>query len=348
MSRRQGSLALGLVLAAIAGIGAMGIAQEGILSFSLDPSSLELAPGEGAVLTVQIENESAREADGIALLWTGPEEFTLDPAPQEIAVLEPFQSIRVDVSVRASGAALVGAVEGELEFIYSYCVGDLCFQIVESRVLPLRVIERAGPPIATPDPAQSTGAEPPARSAAGPWIPYAVAAGAAVVAVVAGLCARRGRAAWPFSIVLLLAAAAGLGYGVALDQHEQAQSIAAVLCTSCVGIEEAVADVPRLADSEEARIQALSVPIELIVFHAPWCRSCPYAEALVELVAALNDRVTYRSIDVEQEPELARQYGVLRSGRTVVPAIVRVGIGTVLFGIEDLGRRLTALLEEEA
>ncbi|MDD5647032.1 MAG: hypothetical protein PHW86_07665 [Candidatus Bipolaricaulis sp.] len=348
MNRSRGSLVLCLVLVGVAGVAAVGIAQEEILSFSFDPLSLELSPGERAALTVRIENESAREADGIALTWIGPEGFTLDPAPQEIDVLEPFESLLVTVSVLASDAAEVGAVEGEFEFLYSYCIGDLCFQIVESRALPLRVIERSGSPIAVPDPVQPPGVEPPVRRAVGPWVPYALAAGAAVAAVLTALRARRGKAVWPSSALLVLAAAAGLGYGVALDQHEQAQSIAAVLCISCVGIEEAVADVPRLGDAEEARIRALSVPVELIVFYAPWCRSCPYAEALVEQVAALNERVTYRLIDVEREPELARRYGVLRSGRTVVPAIVRPGFGSVLFGIEDLERRLTALLEEEA
>ena len=83
------------------------------------------------------------------------------------------------------------------------------------------------------------------------------------------------------------------------------------------------------------------------MFYATWCRSCPYAEALADLVAARNPRIVVRHVDAETEPELAALHSVTRSGRTVVPAIVRVDTGEVLFGVEDLGQRLVDLLEEE-
>ncbi len=102
----------------------------------------------------------------------------------------------------------------------------------------------------------------------------------------------------------------------------------------------------RLSLSQAAAVEQLTAPIELLVFYAPWCRSCPYAEELVGLVAARNPLVRYRLVNAEAERDLAVQHGVTRAGRTVVPAIVHLGTGKVLFGAEDLGNRLVSLLQE--
>jgi thiol-disulfide isomerase/thioredoxin len=137
-----------------------------------------------------------------------------------------------------------------------------------------------------------------------------------------------------------------LGFGVSLDQHKQAQAVGAVLCTSCVGIETVQTLTPRLSAAQAAAVERLTTPTELLVFYAPWCRSCPYAEELVGLAAARNPLVRYRLANAEAERDLAVQHGVTRAGRTVVPAIVHLGTGKVLFGAEDLGNRLVSLLQE--
>ena len=141
-------------------------------------------------------------------------------------------------------------------------------------------------------------------------------------------------------------AAGGLGYGLFLSQDQQAQSIAAVLCTSCVGIEEAPAQGPELSAAARSRIEALSNDVELLFFTAPWCHACPYAKAMVVQAASVNPAaISYRIIDVDEDRDTASEYGVVQSGRTIVPAILRVDTGDVLFGIEDLEERLLVLLE---
>jgi thiol-disulfide isomerase/thioredoxin len=344
-----------LVLLELAVVAALPVAaQEKILSFAIEPPQVEVGAGERATVAVRIENASVREADNIVAAWTGPGGFVLDPAPQELAVLAPFGSADLAVWILVPEDAPPGSVVGSLEFSYTYCIGDLCFQVFESRdvALVVRAPADVGPAEPTVPPSgqapPSGQTQPSGRSVTRAWIPYAVAAFVAVLAVVAAQITRSLGLRWPLYAVLLLATGGGLAYGVALGQHEQAQSIAAVLCTSCVGIEEAAARAPQLTAQEMTRIRAISEPVDLLVFHAPWCRSCPFAEALVEQVGGLNARVGYRFVDVEREPEIARRYGVIQSGRTVVPAIVRLGVDRILFGIEDLESRLVLLLEEGA
>jgi thiol-disulfide isomerase/thioredoxin len=149
------------------------------------------------------------------------------------------------------------------------------------------------------------------------------------------------------SVILVLIVGGSLFYGVSQNQHEQAQAIGAVLCTSCVGIEDARTERPRWTEAQIAEIEAINVPIELIVFYAPWCHACPFAEELVEWVAERNERISYRFVNVEEDSALAKSYGVIRSGRTVVPATVRSDNGSVLFGVENLEQRLVEMLRAE-
>jgi len=133
---------------------------------------------------------------------------------------------------------------------------------------------------------------------------------------------------------------------VANDQHEQAQEIGAVLCTSCVGLEEASSGEGSLSAAGIERIKGIENKRELIVFYAPWCHACPFAEAMVAQAALHNPAISYRFVDVGKEPELALRHGLIRSGKTIVPAVLRVDTGKVIFGIEDFEERLIDMLEE--
>jgi thiol-disulfide isomerase/thioredoxin len=149
----------------------------------------------------------------------------------------------------------------------------------------------------------------------------------------------------PLYVALFLIAVGGLAYGVILGQHEQAQGIAAVLCTSCVGIEEAPHEEPALSEDALSALTRLDTDVKLIVFYAPWCHTCPYAEAMVQQVAGATDHITYKFVNVDTNRDLAASNEIIRSNRTVVPAILRVDTGEVIFGIEDLEARLLDLLE---
>jgi len=61
-------------------------------------------------------------------------------------------------------------------------------------------------------------------------------------------------------------------------------------------------------------------------------------------MSEVTEHISYRFIDVAIAPDLAKALGVVRSGRTVVPAISREGSSQVLFGVEDLENRLLEFL----
>lgn len=333
-----------LVLLGIVAASSPCAAQEGILSVRVDPSSVEAAAGGRARITLRVENTSAREADNLIVEWIGPSGFAVQPEPAEIAVLRPLDSLDWVVSILVPADSSLGQVQGSLECAYTYCVGDLCYQVAVPLSVRIEVTAAPSPAAETVPVGPSVTPRPPNRAAA--WIPYAVAAFVALWVLAAAVLARAARVRWPLYVGLALAAVSGLAYGVVVNQHEQAQGVASVLCTSCVGIEEASEGSPHLSADQVARVRSISEPVDLLVFFAPWCRSCPFAEALVEQVGALNPRVAYRLVNVDAERGLAERYGIVTSGRTVVPAIVRIGVDRVLFGIENLEARLVLLLEE--
>jgi hypothetical protein len=340
--------ALAILLAALILLASSSLAwsQEEILAWSVEPAALDVSAGGRAVARVRIENTSAREADDIELVWAGPERFSLDPAPASVAVLAPFASTTVEITVAATASAPQGEVRGNLEAIYTYCIDDLCYQIAAPVVLTLRVAPSTGPTPGVPadvGPPANEAIEIPGRV---PWSDAALGAVVLLLLGVTGLLWRRTRYRSALVALLVIAGGVALGFGVSLDQHKQAQAVGAVLCTSCVGIETVQTLTPRLSAAQAAAVERLTTPTELLVFYAPWCRSCPYAEELVGLAAARNPLVRYRLANAEAERDLAVQHGVTRAGRTVVPAIVHLGTGKVLFGAEDLGNRLVSLLQE--
>jgi thiol-disulfide isomerase/thioredoxin len=325
------------------------MAQDPILDFSVSVDAVELAQGGDAGFTVRVENTSVYEADNVEVAWVGDSGFALEPPDEPLTLLPAFQSAVVPIVLHAEESVPVGQTEGQLEFVYSYCIDDLCFQIVDTRPITVRVVEQGlavvdgGTETALPVPAEQPSAAEPGQGGF-PWPWFAL--GLALLLLGGSWALLRIRRARGGAYVLLIVVVAGsLAYGVSLHQQNQAQQIGAVLCTSCVGIEAARTAEPRLTASQVSRIEAIAGPIELLVFYAPWCHSCPFAEALVVEVASHNEQLSYRFVNVDEDPEMARYYGVIRSGRTVVPAIVRVDTGGILFGVDDLEERLVETLE---
>jgi len=343
--RRRIRSTLGLVAWAVAAVGLCVVGQEPILSFTLDEETVTISQGGTSSAILRIENESVHAADAIepSLASDG---LTLTAEPAEIEELGPFGTAAIALRLVAADEMPLGTAEQTLELLYTYCIGDYCYQIVEE--IPFAVTVEPAPvvPIETPIevPVELPVAAP-AGSSASFWFRLGGMAFAVVLfGVAAGIQRASGRR-WPLYAATLLLAVGGLVYGVSQSQHDQAQSIGAVLCTSCVGIEVAQHGEPTLSANEVASIAAVDREIELLVFYAEWCHACPYAERLVELAAEHNPRITYRFVDVEAEPELAEASGVIRSGRTVVPAILRTDTEAILFGAEDLEARLIGLLE---
>ena len=305
-------------------------AQQPIVAVHANPEVLELAPGGRISFQVELRNGSPYEADGIEVTFTSPDALAVVPAKGTREKVLPFQEASLDFSLEALPGLPLGTQRVPLQVVYSYCIDSTCFQIVEELSLTAAIVEEtSGGPVAHPE-------------GAPPWELFAAGLGLALL--VAAVAVSRRRPSIPAYLALFLVAAGALAWGIRVGQARQAQGIATVLCTSCVGIEEARHEAPRLSATAIASLQGLERDVELLVFYAPWCHSCPYAEGLVEEMAAASDRLRYRLVNVEDEPELARANGIIASGRTVVPAVVRVDTDEVVFGVENLEARLLRVL----
>jgi len=67
---------------------------------------------------------------------------------------------------------------------------------------------------------------------------------------------------------------------------------------------------------------------------------------MVQQATDINSSISVQWIDVDESKDAAREYGIVQSGRTIVPAILRLDTQETIFGIENLEARLLALLEE--
>ncbi len=335
MNRRiRRAFVLAFVSALAIAIGGAG--QEPILTFSLDNANLSIPQGGTAVAILRIENGSVYQGDDIEPILA-IEGIEVSPEPETIEALPPFDSGTVVLRLSADEGLPLGIASHVIEVLYAYCIGDLCFQFAEEIPLTLTVTPPSEIPVEIPEVL-------PVESAYPFWIRLG-ALGFGFAFLAAAIVLRRmASVRWPLYAVLCLFVLGGLAYGVVLNQHEQAQGIGAVLCTSCVGIEEAQHGEPEWTPAGIAALETIDEEIELLVFYAVWCHACPYAEAMVEAAASHNSRIGFRFVDVDVEPELAEASGVVRTGRTVVPAILRVDTGKILFGAEGLEARLIDLL----
>jgi len=328
----KGAHALAGLLLLLIALASTVCAQESILRFTFDPTEPTVETGGSAAVALRVHNESVYEADDVAVYGvkeaTG---FSLQSTPVSLKLIPPFSEAEMDLILFAPEELHDETVEVAVEVIYTYCVDDVCFQIVEELALSVHVAEEVLPPSSYLK----------ARPAVWRWLIPTLGVG-----LLAGgmLLWRSVGLTIPLYVVLLLFIGGGLAYGMILLQHQQARSIGAVLCTSCVGIEESRHEDPLPSTEALAAIATLKSYVELIVFYAPWCHSCPFAEAMVEQLVAASDRLSRQLINVDAQREIALSHGVIRSGRTIVPAILRVDTGEVIFGVERLEVRLLDLL----
>jgi len=350
--RRRSSTArsIWLLLLGVIALAIPAVAQAPILEFSISEPADAVPQGARLLLTLQAENVSVYEADDLEVLLL---EGNLVLSPVEpVALIEPFEIAKLALELEVPSDAQLGASSVVLEVAYTYCIGELCYQVVET--LDVSLIVASAVVIGPDDPAVQTPAvvhvdAPIASFDSGVPLWQRIAPVFIAIAVVGALILgwlRKAR--WGATALLGLALILSFVLGFQYRQDQQAQSIGAVLCTSCVGIEEEPNHEPRPSTATEESIVAIDREIDLVFFTATWCQACPFAKATVDLVVALNPLIRYEVVDVEHAREAAEAAGVIRSGRTVVPAILRADTGEVLFGIEDLETRLLQLLEDDA
>ncbi|MCR4391538.1 MAG: redoxin domain-containing protein [Candidatus Acetothermia bacterium] len=288
------------------------------------PTEVGVLPGGDTVLAVKLANTSPYLAEELRVRIHGPPEGITAP-PLEVGDIPPFGERTADLTLTAAEGVAQGNILITIDILYHYCIGDSCFQMSQAAGTTLAI-----------------GVAPTAARRA--WSPWWLLLLLGVGVVVGWFLWGRGLSG--AGLVLLLVAGAALAAGVFFGQSRQAQLIGAVLCTSCVGIEEVHAELPVLSREARATLAELARPVHLVVFHAPWCRSCPYAISLVEQMAQASPFLEVELVDAEEEPARAEAAGVSRSGRLVVPAILVVETSQVLFGTHHLGARLLALLRE--
>ena len=294
---------------------------ESILELTL-PSEVGLMPGEETEFFVQVKNTSPYLAEEITLrLVELPEGVTAEPGGP--AELPAFGQRSLTLTIRAPEGMPQGTYPAKLVLTYHYCIGESCFQMRDEAELMLAV-----------------GKEP--ISPRRPWSPWWLLVLLGVGVALAWLVLGKGASA--LGIVLMLVAGAAVGVGVYLGQARQAQLIGAVLCTSCVGIEEVRPEVPQVSAATREALAQLSRPVKLVVFHTPWCHSCPFAIAMAQEFARLSPNIDVELVDAEEDLARAQAAGVYRSGRLIVPAVLAPATGQVVFGTRDLEARLLDLV----
>jgi thiol-disulfide isomerase/thioredoxin len=295
-------------------------AAEPILELAL-PKEIGVLPGRETELSVGLINISAYPAEEVELSLVGlPAGIVAEPA--RLPSIPAFGQ-RTAVLILEATAEFSQELPAELRLRYQYCQGESCFHITQGAELMLVV----GAAVA---------------ALRRPWNPWWLL-GLLVVGV-AGAWFLRGRRLSALFLVLLLVAGATVWAGVLLHQDRQAQRIGSVLCTSCVGIEEPRPEVPQVSVATREALAQLSQPVRLVVFHAPWCHSCPFAITMAQEFARLSPNIDVELVDAEEDLDRAEAALVYRSGRLIVPAVLAPATGQVVFGTHDLEARLLELV----
>ncbi|MGD9841069.1 MAG: redoxin domain-containing protein [Candidatus Bipolaricaulis sp.] len=280
------------------------------------PPEVSLAAGEPQVLAVKLVNTAPYDAEEVKISVQGlPTQVEL-----EVGTIPAFGERVAELAV----APLAESQSGSVAVVYHYCIGDSCFQIEDAVGVAFALGEPAPQPSGIP----------------GGWILIALGVGLVLAVVL------RGRGLFVVALVLVGVAGASLAVGILRGQATQAERIGSVLCTACVGIEEVRTEAPTLSPAEREAFAAFRGSAHLVVFHTPWCRSCPYAQALVAEVARANPRISYELVDADQDRARAEAAGVAAAGKVVVPAILVAETGRILFGTSDLSARILAALGE--
>ena len=293
------------------------------------PEGASLFPGGEVRLEVGLKNGSQYPAEDV--------ELTVTDLPQGVEAegtslkeVPAFGERAASVVLRSSGVQ-PGEYTAKVKIRYHYCIGDSCFQMSQEAPLRIVVSEKA--------PAQAV-VKPKGRGFEPWWLLLVLGVGLILVWFL------RGSGLLVLFLGIGLLAGAFLYLGAVRGQVSQARQVASVLCTSCVGIEEAVHVEPSLSEETVEALKELVRPVHLEVYHAEWCHSCPYAMAMAREFSRANPMIQVEFINASTDPSRAEGVGIVRSGHLVVPAIRCRETGEVITGIHDLEARLLQMVLE--
>ncbi|MCS7239663.1 MAG: thioredoxin-like domain-containing protein [Candidatus Bipolaricaulota bacterium] len=287
------------------------------------PTEIGLPAGEETAIPVRIANISPYLAEEINF---AVEEL---PAGVELHLPAPFalpafgeRTVTITFFVQP-GAPNVFPTPIKLRLDYHYCIAEACFQMTQEAVTTLVLGKTTTRGLRVPW-----------------WLLLLLAAGVFISWFLWG------KGLVGLSFFLFAIALAAMGFGVYLGQARQAQRIAQVLCTSCVGLAEAHPAQDGLSPELRQAFSSLTKSGHLLLFYTEWCRACPYAKNLLAEIASINPRIFVELVDADLERERAEAAGVIHHGKAVVPAVLVVETQKVLFGTEGLPTRLLAALRE--
>ncbi len=299
-----------------------------ILEISV-PEGISPPPQGELRLEVGLKNGSRYPAEDVELTVTDLPQG-MEAEGTSLKEVPAFGERAASVTLRSSGVQ-PGEYTAEVKVRYHYCIGDSCFQM--SQEAPLRII------VSEKVPAQAV-AKPKGRGFEPWWLLLVLGVGLILVWFL------RGSGLFVLFLGIGLLAGAFLYLGTVKGQVSQARQVASVLCTSCVGIEEASRVEPRLSKETLEALAELARPVHLEVYHAEWCHSCPYAMEMAREFSRANPMVQVEFIDAGTDPSRAEAVGIMRSGHLVVPAIRCRETGEVITGIHDLEARLLEMVLE--
>ena len=304
------------------GLPELSAKAEPILEITV-PKETGLRPGEESSLSLRITNASPYLAEEIRFSVQGLPAGIVSKTP-DIFDLPAFGERTISLTFLAPKLEPKDfPIPIKVRVEYHYCIAEACFQMVQEAETTLVF-----------------GASKASGFVLPWWVLILLAMG------VLGTWLIWGRGLSAFSVFIFALALVTLGFGVYLGQARQAQRIAAVLCTSCVGIEEPRPSQAELSSELRLAFAALPEASHLVLFYTPWCRACPYAKNLVTEIAQINPKISVEMVDADSERERAEKAGVVVNGKAVVPAILIEETGKVLFGTNDLATRLLSALKE--
>ncbi|MEA1994350.1 MAG: thioredoxin family protein [Euryarchaeota archaeon] len=142
-------------------------------------------------------------------------------------------------------------------------------------------------------------------------------------------------------ITVLIVGIILIGYGIHIGQATETENIATYICLSCLGLTPSSYETG--VDTEG--LEKISRDIELIVFSAEWCKSCPKAIETAREIAESSASIEYWVIKYEENPEEFKTYNVDLNGLPVTAVIVDGEVVEKLAGTFKLDSKILEVIE---